>query len=353
MHEQITLTQRAAAQRIRGALNVAFPDGPSRDPFTDVARGSIANALAAHHGEHPQEIAERRWGESVAMRIKAGVPAGSVEGQGTSASSNDAWFPSVEDAAIPLALDLRDVPFNTRVLEPTENSAGYWLAEGAAGPLSLFAVQGAELPAKRVQGLAAFAVESLADPRVEGRIIDDMRRAAAGAINGAWFSDAAGSDSTPAGIFNGVTPINSTGDVAADLGALLEAFAGDLTQAAVLCDPATAAQLAVLGYRGVKVAGRGELCGMPQWSSRDFARDSDGGFVALVDQSAIARGFDGIEIARSKDATLNMVDADGGTVPVSLFQSDLVAFRISARLNWKVARLVSVALLSGVNYGGS
>jgi hypothetical protein len=338
-------------------VTVSRPSDPEparmRDAFADVARFAIAHAQGAREGEHADAILERRHGASAAMRIRAGVAAGGVADQGTSASSADAWFPGVEDVTIPLALNLRDVPFNVRVLQPDESATGYWLAEGAAGPLSLFAVEGAELPAKRVQGLAVFSAESLADPRVEARIIGDLRRAAAGAINSRWFSDAAGTDAAPAGLFHGVTPTASSGNPAADMGALLESFAGDLTQAAVLCDPATAAQLAVLGYRGAKVAGRGEVAGLPQWSSRDFLRDSSGGFLALVDQGAISRGFDGIEIARSKDTTLSMTDGAGGDVMVSMFQNDLVAFRISARLNWKVARLAAVALVNAVNYSSA
>lgn len=334
-------------------FSVSRPDpvAVARDPFADAVRLGIATALASREGEHPHVLAEKRWGSMADRLMKAGVAAGGVADQGTSASSVDAWFPTPEDAAIPLALNLRDVPFDVRILEPDENSTGYWLSEAAPGPLSLFAVEGQELPAKRVQGLAVFSAESLADPRVEGRIIGDMRRATAGAINQAWFSDAAGTDSTPAGLFNDITPVVSTGDVAADLGALLEAFAGDLTQAAILSDPATAAQLHVLGYRGVKVAGRGELAGLPQWSSRDFLRDSSGGFVAIVDQGAIARAFDGIEITKSTAATLLMSDTPASEAThVSLFQAELVAFRISARLNWRVSRPAAVALLSGVDY---
>jgi hypothetical protein len=69
----------------------------------------------------------------------------------------------------------------------------------------------------------------------------------------------------------------------------------------------------------------------------------------------------GFQIDMSEDATLEMTDtplgssvatvAASATLPVSMFQTNSVAFRCERDMNWARARAGSVALVDQVNYG--
>lgn len=334
-------------------VSVSRPDPVSaaRDPLGDIIRGALCRAAGHVLGEDPADIARKRYGERGALIVRAGVAASSQSDLGTAPFESQDWTAGQADPAIVLALPgVRYVPFHARTLTPDSRARGFFIAEGQPAPVSKFSVQGDPLEAKRINVLTVVSNESLTDPRIEARLVDDHRRAFAAGVNGAWFGDQA-EGTGPAGILNGVSPIASSGDPATDFGAMVEAFTGNLASAAILCDTTTAAQLALSGaFQRVRVAGQGDVAGLPQWASVDFERDSEGGFLALIDQSAVSLAFSGVEIARSKDATIFMSDDPASeATAVSTFQNELTALLLSAHINWRLAR--PAVVVSGVDYG--
>jgi HK97 family phage major capsid protein len=200
-----------------------------------------------------------------------------------------------------------------------------------------------------------------ADPQSEAFVRADLVRALADTVDRSFIDpDNAGvTDVTPAAVTNGVTPIAATGDPAADIAALIEAFDGDLSTAYMVAHPTTGAQLALYrdaagnfpfldaGPRG------GTVAGIPLLTARTVPRDSNGSPIALIDASGIAYGDESTEVKVSRQASVEMSDtptSDSGTILVSLFQIDATGVLIEQALNFKVARSGSVAVLSGADY---
>jgi hypothetical protein len=337
-------------------VTVSRPSDPSRaerDPLGDAIRGALVRAAAHVLGEDPEVIGRRRYGERGSYIARAGVGASDRADLGTAPYENQEWVAGQADPAIILALpDVRRVDPNVRVLTPDSRARGFFVLEGAPAPVSRQAVRSEPVGMKRITVMTAVTNEALVDPRSVPRLVDDHRRAFAAGVNFATFS-AAAEGVAPAGLLNGATTIPSSGNAATDFGALVEAFTGNLASAAVLCDTTTGAQLALSGaFQRVRVAGQGDIAGLPQWASVDFERDSSGGFLCLVDQSAISLAFSGVEIGRSRDTTLFMSDAPGSeATAVSMFQNELTALKLTAHINWRLSR--PAVVVSGINYAVS
>jgi hypothetical protein len=111
-----------------------------------------------------------------------------------------------------------------------------------------------------------------------------------------------------------------------------------------------------LGARG------GPLAGLPVRTSESVPLCADGGLLVLVDAAGIAVVEEGMEIARSTEAMVEMSDTPTGATDtptaatvnrVSLFQSESAALKMTARVNWLRARAGSVVVVEGANYGAA
>ena len=95
--------------------------------------------------------------------------------------------------------------------------------------------------------------------------------------------------------------------------------------------------------------------GIPLLTSKSSPRDSSGGNLVLLDASAVGVGVEGVRVARSEQATLQMSDTpddpvSAATELVSLWQSNLVAFLVEVFANWKLAKPDAVAVVTGATY---
>lgn len=253
---------------------------------------------------------------------------------------------------------IHNVPFARRMLKRTNGAQGWWVGEAKPIPLLKPVLAGSILVPKKVGAIIVVTKEGLLaeGPAAESGLQSDTTTGCAGAIDQAFLDPSnAGSDSTPAAVTHGAPTVDATGDAAADLIALIESFAGDLSTSYLITDPTTAAALAMVrgangsflfpdaGPRG------GSILGIPLLVSRHSPRDSSGGQLALVDASSIALAMDGIELAQSENTTLVMSDTPMSPAQqVSMFQTDCVALRATILCNWELQRAAGVAVLIGV-----
>lgn len=348
------MTTRAAISRSIQSARAALELAAGRSPI-ELARPLIRGLIARTMAEgDPAAFVRARWpAEDPNRLIKAGVAASGTDDLKLAASSSDAWFAAIGDEAVPLALPYaRRVPFISRVLAPGTAGTAYWLSEAQPTPVSRLTLTAEPLDSARVSGIMVIAKETVLDPLTEDLVINDAIRAAAGVINTAFLGSQAATDGTPGGILAGVTPVTATGDLQADFGALLEDFAGDLSQSVLVMDPTTAVSIALSNsaFQHCSVT-RGDVAGILQIASRDVERDSGGGTIILLDQSALSLGAESFEIVQSTNATILMSDdPENEATWVSLFQAELLAFKITVRMNWRLARTGAVAAISGTNY---
>lgn len=359
----------AAIRRARAALSVACPDGPDRDALArDYIRGIIARTIGGSTADTPADYAAARWGHdsNAARLVKAGVANTQTDdAQVAGHSPRDAFFSRVLEASIVGQLaNARRVGFDVRTLTPGTGSTGYWVGESRPVPVSRYVLDGDSLPSRKVAGLVVLTKEALADPQSEARVTEDVLRACTGVLDQAFVGDQAGTDSTPTGILQGISATASSGNAATDAATAIEAFDGDLSTAAWITDPTTAAMMALHGATAFQNVGAngGRALGIPLIASRSSPRDSTGGQLVLVDQAAIAWATDGFEL---KQSTASMIEADsdpqadaeaptaGTATRIALFQNELVALMAVIHANWKRARTGAVAAISSADYGVS
>lgn len=311
-------------------------------------RAIIAKALArnAHGNSNPAtaiNLAEQRWGLSVGSQIKSVIDSGDFG----SPAATEFFSIAREQSLLGRIPGLRRVPFEVRMLAATSGATGYWVAEGAELPMSALSLYGSSLPRRRVGSLIVQTMEAIraAGSVAEAGVQRDLLGAVSAAIDAAFISDAAElAGIRPAGICNGVPTTSSTGDLATDVAAMVEAFEGDLLSAVFVCDPATAAGLAGT-FEGVGIRG-GELLGAPLLTSRGITRDSSGGRLVLLDPSAIAVAFDAGTINPSEHGAVAVTTGQGAAAEVlSLWQANLIGLKCDTNANWKVEVPGSVSVL--------
>jgi hypothetical protein len=318
------------------------------------------------------EAAGNAYGEdsSVCSYLKAAVAAGSVLSgtwgeQLVAASDQQEFFAAVRQGSIVGKLGLREVPLNCRVLGITDGSRAYWVKAGSPKPVGYINFAGNILPPLKMAALLVSTQEVVrhASPQAEVVFREDMQRACIELLDQA-FIDAANAglaDVAPASITYGVSSNPSSGNPAADVAGLVETFRGDWSSAAFVTDPTTAGQFTLSrdgagNFQFPDASPRGgALIGVPLIVSRSSPRDTSGGQLALVDGSGIAFGAEGIRLARSQVATIEMESepddpVGAATVQVSLWQMNLAGVLVEISANWTVSRPGSVAVLTNVDY---
>jgi HK97 family phage major capsid protein len=283
-------------------------------------------------------------------------------------AQDDEFFASVIAASLLGRLQLRDVPFDVRMLRLTGSARGYWVGQSKAIPLSKQSMTGSILERRKVAAIIVATIESLtaANELAERRFEADLRNALVGALDEAFIdvANAGVSGEMPASVTYGATHIASASDPGADIAGLVEAFTGDLSTATFVTDPLTATQIALArdaagGFSFPDCGPRGgSLVGIPLLTSRGSPRDSNGGQLVLLDPAGIASHMESIEVAKSTQTTLEMADDPTGATDapaamtktmVNLFQTESVAFKALMHGNWEVQR-PAVAVITGADY---
>lgn len=315
---------------------------------------------AAGAGEPGYLYARQRWGINGDTIAKAAVAAltsgdmGTVEGM--------EFFGLVRERSVIGAMSgLRNVPFDIRVVRRTNGTRGVWVGEAAPIPLNKPSLAGSSLPPLRVAAIIVSTKESLsaAGDTVEDGVKQDLEIGCTGATDAAFLdaSNAGTPNVSPASVTHGAPTIQATGDAAADLKALVSNFAGDLSSAYLVTDPATATGLAMVrGNNGAFLfpdAGPrgGAVLGIPLLTSRESPRDSGGGQIALIDPTGIAVAMEGLQLDIAEETSLAMSDSPSSPAQmVSLFETNSIAWRCIIAANWEVQRAGCVTVLTGVDY---
>ncbi|HJV28857.1 MAG TPA: phage major capsid protein [Aromatoleum sp.] len=317
------------------------------------------------------QVAESTYGPTsqVAAVIRAAVAAGTTDDSQWAAPlteaqiiANDFLEATRTRSVLAKLTDLRRVPTKVKVPVQTGRATAYWAGQGAPKPLSKGSLDSATLEPRKVVGIVPLSRDlvRLSNSTAEALVRRDLVNAAA-ALADASFLDPTSTGVPgvqPASVTADLTPVASTGNVPADVEALIGAYAGDLETAAFITDPLTAVQIGLRssGSNAVVVGAKGgEAVGIPVFTSSGSPRSTSGGQIVLLDQAAVLMADEGIRLDVSEQAALQMEDAPsaGAQAMVSLWQNNLVAFLMERRLNWSAPLPGTVVLLNGALYGGA
>ena len=324
------------------------------------ARSVIVKASGAISESHATTIAMSRWGAGQAAAIaKAAMPAITTNDTDNSAAREFMGLVR-EQSVLGRLAGMRRIPFNVRMLRLTAGATGYWVGQAKPKPLSKPVLTGETMEPMKVAAIICATDEALhsQDPLAEAGFQSDLERAVSAALDEAFLdpTNAGIADEMPASVTYGAQVITATGDLQADIAAMISAFGGDLGAAYFVTDPVTATRLALATDSGGRYlfpdAGPrgGSILNMPLLTTRHSTTDSSGGRLALIDASGIAGNIDSILLDKAEHATLHMTDdpSSGSSELVSLWQTDTVAFRAEVAANWQVQRAGSVVVLEGL-----
>lgn len=378
-----------SAAKSRSSVRVSMP-AEKLEPGINFARLARVRALARIDDsyDNPRHAAKSIYGENSSvygyLKQRAAVPAAStgdddwagfLVGDETSIYADFVEYLRPQTIVGKFGTDgipaLRSVPFNVPLLSMTSGATAYWTGEGAAKPLTKFTGTRTTLEPFNVTALSAATKQLLkrANPAADQLIRDDLTSAIVERIDLSFIDPSnSGGPASPASITNGVIPIDSSGcdadaircDVSAAVGAFAAARNPISSGVWIM-----STQLAIalwqmrnpLGQREFAdmTLGGGIFEGFPVIVSDHV----DDGYVALVNASDIWLGDeDGIDVAMSEDASLEMMDnpTASSTAPtpaetVSMFQTNSVAFRVEREINWAPRRSEAVQLIQGANWG--
>ncbi len=263
---------------------------------------------------------------------------------------------------------MRRVAFDVPMLNMSDGATASWTAEGSPMPISA-ASFGETQVLKRAKCSSVVVVpEELArssNPAAELALRDDLGRAAAQAIDGAFVDPTnAGGAEKPASVTYGAASFESTGtalaNVDADLRGMVDALT-DLTAAHWIVHPRTATALSLMrGSGGAPAfptinARGGTLMGLPVIIGNVpvVAGSPDETTIILLDADGIALADDNaadFEVARHASVIMDDTPEAGAQQLLSLWQAGLAALRAQRWINWKVRRPSIAAVLSGVTY---
>lgn len=242
------------------------------------------------------------------------------------------------------------------------------MKEGDAKPLTKWSYTRTKMSPLKVAAIAAATKETLTRASIAADTLlrDELARAVGETIDSTLISDnAAVTDESPAGLLNGVSALDLTGDntvagVRCDIAAFIKAFINSnlSVSGAFWAMPETlAVDLSLMtnevgnpAFPGITPNG-GTLAGLPVFTSQYVPVESAGSVVALVRGDDIFLGDEGgVQVSVSDQASLIMDSAPSGnsTTPtaaqmVSMWQTNSVAFLVERFLNWQKRRTQAVA----------
>lgn len=351
-----------------------------------------AKALANVLSSTPSNVAQYLWGKThptLVAWIKANEVAagGSLSGEwGAELVEADARYTGdfieyLYSQTIYDQLALREIPANVTVNGQDGAATGYWVRQGKAIPVTSGDFSTVTLAPLKVAALAVVTNELLRDssPSADRILRDALVQASAQRVDGTFVSDSAAvSNESPAGLFQGITALGSSGydldAVFSDLNELFQAFitaknaGGELN---FLMSKSLAQSLALmrndLGNKAFPELTRngGALEGVSVKTGDNIASD----VIALVKPSDIYKiGDGGVQVSVSRDASIEMnsvptTDALGPTGTseevVSMFQTESTAIKVVRSINFAKRRVTAananpgVAWISDAHYGNA
>jgi hypothetical protein len=258
---------------------------------------------------------------------------------------------------------LRQVPFQVSISAQTAGSAFSWLAEGAAAPATKADFSTVTVGRAKVGGVAVVTKElaQLSSPSAVALMQRDLIAGCKQFLDSQFIDPAVAgvANVTPASITNGAGTSASAGSLQVnaetDWQLLTSTFLAnnpDSEDMVVLMTGSNAMALSralnlkeTLGYKG------GSAFGVPVITSGTV-----GNRLIALDASQILLADEGdMEVTASTSALVQMdtVPAEptvASTILISLFQRNLVGFKIVKMVNWVRARSTAVHYISGANY---
>ena len=373
---------KAALPAVGGArVPVQVKNTEKLEPGIGFAR--LARVKAVAHIEHkdPAQIAQSMYPDDEnlvkSLTTKAAVNAastGSATWAGNLINEGGIGFADFVEYLRPRTLlgqlsgRMRNLPFDTPVLVQGTGGTAKWTKEGDAKPLTQWTYTRTKMAPLKVATIAAATKESLmrSSAAADALLRDELARAVGAAIDTKFVSaDAAVSDTSPAGIRNGVSAVTLTGDgtiagIRCDIAAMLKELVGDnlSVSGAFWVMPETLAidlslvanEVGNAAFPGITPQG-GTLAGLPVFTSQYMPTpDSNGPVVMLIKGDEIFLGDEGgIQVSMSDQASLIMDDGPSGSsvTPtaaqmVSLWQTNSVGFLVERFLNFQKRRAAAV-----------
>ncbi|MES1947433.1 peptidase U35 phage prohead HK97 [Salinisphaera sp. C84B14] len=270
---------------------------------------------------------------------------------------------------------LRNVPFRAPLVGQTNGGSAGWVGEAKAKPVTSFGFSRTTLAPLKAASIAVASMEVVRDssPAADALIRDSLADALAERLDRDFIdpANAGTADVKPASITNGVTGTTASGTdvngVLADLKAMYQTFIAANnapTSGVFIMDGTTALALSLMlnaydqpAFPGMTMQG-GILSGLPAIVSNYVPLSKTTAPVEhqifLVNASDIYYATEGgVDVSMSTEASLEMDDAPTGSGSlVSLWQQNLVGFRVEQTVNWAKRRDNVVARIKGATYGG-
>lgn len=273
----------------------------------------------------------------------------------------------------------RRVPFNVRIGGQTSGGTAGWVGQGKAKPVTKFDFNATTVPFTKVAAIAVITQElaRFSDPSAEMLVRDSLADCVIARVDADLFDPdvAAVANVSPAGLLNGVTPVAGPAggsldpdDIRCALARLWAPWDSTYMGArpAYYTTPAVARMLAFsrdalgnVAFPGVTPFG-GTLDGIPLRVSQYLANNggSGGAPFVLVDEAEIYLADDGsVTLDASDVATIEMSDAPAGsssatvaasgTLPVSMWQTNSIAFRAERFIWWGARRSGAIQWIDG------
>lgn len=247
----------------------------------------------------------------------------------------------------------REVPFNTKMVSQLTGGVAGWVGEGAVKPTTNPSFGTVRIDEHKLAAISIFTDEFLRNskPKADSVFLEDLLAACATLIDETFLSDTAGSDTTPAGILNGVTAITPTAKTAegyrADLKALaIQFLTGNksLAGAQLIMSEVAAYELAdlvdALGntlFRGMDA----QVNAKALKGTNVIESEAADGKIIMLKPSEILLADDGqVDVSYSDQATIQ-----NGATAINLWQQNMSAVRVERYISWAKRRESAVSFL--------
>lgn len=267
---------------------------------------------------------------------------------------------------------LTRVPFNVRIPRQTGASSVGWVGETAPKPVSALSFDSITMRHAKVAGIVVISQElaRFSNPNAEALIRTDLGNSIV-QFTDQQFLDPDKSEVanvSPAGITNGVTPIQASGATGAaliaDLADLMSVFiASNQGMGSTVWIMSSTLAMYISTIRNALdqntfpniTADGGTLMGRPVVTSENI---STGMLVLLKANEILLADDGGVTVDVSTEASLQMDGAPtdpptSSTVFRSLWQTNEVGIRAERFINWAKRRSTAVAYIANAGYGGA
>jgi len=381
-------TRGAGAGRGGMGFVKKFTDVEERFKGENGLKRAMANLIAqkevkAGNLVTPAQVAEERWGKTnptLVAIMKTGVAGGgtgSGEWGAELAAVDNRYTGDFIDYLYSLTafdkLPLRPVPHNVAIKGQDGAFTGYFVGESKAIKVSAGDFSSTTTTPYKAAGLTVLSNELIRDssPSALDLCGTGLRNAVRQVVDSTFFSfTAVSAGVSPAGIFNGLTPITSNGGDAGSIITDVAAIWAPFITAKILegnffwtMGPSTAIKLGLMRnalgqneFPGINAMG-GTFQGYPVYVTQNM----HAGDVALMNGDDIWKIGDlGVSLAVSDTAMIEQDTAPQGATdtPVaasatltSMFQEDSTAIRVIRPISWGKKRSAAVAVLGSTTWG--